>query len=40
MAGGARIKLGLGRVHSFKGALDSPFVDLSINFPFSVPAKP
>lgn len=40
LPGGARIKLGLGRVHSFKGALDSPLVDLSINFPFSVPAKP
>lgn len=33
-------KLGLGRVHAFKGALDSPVGDLSINFPFSVPAKP
>jgi hypothetical protein len=40
LPGGARVKLGLGRVHSFKGALASPLVELSLNFPFSVPARP
>ena len=35
----ARIKLGLGRVHSFKGALDSNLIDLSLSFPLGVPGK-
>lgn len=39
LAGGTRIKLGLGRVKSLKGELNSPLIDLSLNVPFSVPAK-
>ncbi len=37
---GAKVKLGLGRVRSLKGGLDSPLVDLSVLFPFSVPGRP
>jgi hypothetical protein len=39
LANGARVKLGLGRVRSLRGALDSPLVDLSVEFPFSVPGR-
>ena len=39
LPGDMRLKLGLGRVKSRKGELDSPLVDLSLNIPFSVPAK-
>ena len=39
LPGDTRLKLGVGRVKSLKGELASPLVDLSLNIPFSVPAK-
>ena len=39
LPGAMRLKLGVGRMKSLKGELDSPLVDLSLNIPFSVPAK-
>jgi len=35
----SRLKLGVGRVRSAKGALDSNVVDLTLSFPFGVPGK-
>lgn len=39
LPGDLRLKFGVGRVKSLKGELASPLVDLSLNIPFSVPAK-
>lgn len=39
LPGGTHLKLGVGRVRSRKGELDSPLLDLSLLIPFSVPAK-
>jgi hypothetical protein len=36
---GARIKLGVGRVHSFKGAFRTPALDLTVSVPFAVAGK-
>ncbi|MBI3286030.1 MAG: hypothetical protein HYZ65_14440 [Burkholderiales bacterium] len=35
----ASVKLGLGRVRSIKGALNSTVLDMSLSFPFGVPGK-
>lgn len=37
--GKSRLKLGVGRVHSAKGALNSNVVDVTLSFPFGVPGK-
>lgn len=34
---GARIKLGVGKIHSFKGLFRSPSLDVTVSIPFSVP---
>lgn len=39
LPGGTQLKLGVGRVKSRRGELDSPLIDLSLSVPFSVPAK-